>query len=168
MSANLENSKGLEKLSVHSNSKEGQCQRMSKLPHNHTQFTCQQGNVQNPSSQASAVHELRTFGCTSCLQKRQRNHRSNCQYPLGHRKSKRIPEKIPTSASLTTLKPLTMQITTNCGRFLRRWEYQTTLPASCETCMQVKKQQVELGMEQWTDSNWERSMSRLYTVTLLV
>ena len=29
----------------------------------------------------------------------------------------------------------------NCGKFLKRWEYQTTLPASCETCMQVKKQQ---------------------------
>ena len=34
-----------------------------------------------------------------------------------------------TSASLTTLKPLTVWITTNCGKFLKRWEYQTTLPA---------------------------------------
>ena len=33
-------------------------------------------------------------------------------------------------ASLTTLKPLTMRITTNCGKFLKRWEYQITLPAS--------------------------------------
>ena len=31
-----------------------------------------------------------------------------------------------TSASLTMLKPLTVQITTNCGKFLKRWEYQTT------------------------------------------
>ena len=38
-------------------------------------------------------------------------------------------------------------ITTNCGKFLKRWEYQTTLPA-WETCMQVKKQQLELYMEQ--------------------
>ena len=37
----------------------------------------------------------------------------------------------------------------NCGKFLKRWEYQTTLPASCKTCMQVKKQQLELDMEQW-------------------
>ena len=36
-------------------------------------------------------------------------------------------------------KALTVWITTNCGKFLRRWEYQTTLPASWETCMQVKK-----------------------------
>ena len=48
------------------------------------------------------------------------------------------------------LKPLTVWIT-NCGKF-KRWEYQTTLPASCETCMQVRKQQLELDMEQWTDS----------------
>ena len=34
------------------------------------------------------------------------------------------------------------------GKFWKRWEYQTTLPASCETCMQVKKQQLELDMEQ--------------------
>ena len=39
-----------------------------------------------------------------------------------------------------------------CGKYLKRWEYQTTLPASWETCMQVKKQQLELGMEQWTGS----------------
>ena len=44
-----------------------------------------------------------------------------------------------TSASLTMLKPLTVWITTNCGKFLKRWEYQTTLLASREFCMQVKK-----------------------------
>ena len=31
-------------------------------------------------------------------------------------------------------------ITTNCGKFWKKWEYQTTLPASWEICMQVKKQ----------------------------
>ena len=50
------------------------------------------------------------------------------------------------------LKPLTVLITTNCGKFFKTWEYQTTLPASSETCMQVKKQQLELDMEQWTGS----------------
>ena len=43
-------------------------------------------------------------------------------------------------------------ITTNYGKFLRRWEYQTTSLASWETCMQVKKQQLELDTEQWTGS----------------
>ena len=32
-------------------------------------------------------------------------------------------------------------------KYLKRWEYQTTLPASCRTCMPVKKQQLELYME---------------------
>ena len=34
--------------------------------------------------------------------------------------------KTSTSASLTMLKPLTMWLTTNCGKFFKRWEYQTT------------------------------------------
>ena len=51
-------------------------------------------------------------------------------------------------ALLTTPKPLTVWITTNCGKFFKRWEYQTTLPASWETCMQVKKEQLELDMEE--------------------
>ena len=50
------------------------------------------------------------------------------------------------------LKPLTVWITTNNGKFLKIWEYQTTLPASCEAYMQDKKQQLELDMEQWTGS----------------
>ena len=45
-----------------------------------------------------------------------------------------------------------MWITTNFGKFLRRWEYQATLPASCETCIQVNKQQLEPDMEKWTGS----------------
>ena len=36
--------------------------------------------------------------------------------------------------------------------FLKRWKYQTTIPASCEICMQVKKQWLELDMKQWTTS----------------
>ena len=56
------------------------------------------------------------------------------------------------SASLIMPKSLTVWITTNCGKFLKQWEYQTTLPASWETCTQVKKQQLELDMEQWTGS----------------
>ena len=50
------------------------------------------------------------------------------------------------------LKPLTVWITANCGRFFRRWKYHISLPASWETCMQAKKQQLELDMEQWTSS----------------
>ena len=49
-------------------------------------------------------------------------------------------------------KPLTVWITTNCGKFLKRWKYQTIWPASWETCMEVKKQQLESDMEQQTGS----------------
>ena len=70
----------------------------------------------------------------------------------GHRKSKRIPEKPSTSASLNTLKPLTVWITTNWGNILKSWEYQTILPESWETCIQVKKWQLEPDMEQRTGS----------------
>ena len=43
-------------------------------------------------------------------------------------------------------------ITINCGKFFKRWEYQTTWPASWETSMQVRKQQLELDMEKQTGS----------------
>ena len=49
-------------------------------------------------------------------------------------------------------KPLTVWITTNCGKFWKRWEYQTTWPAFWEICMLVNKQQLELDMEQQTSS----------------
>ena len=59
--------------------------------------------------------------------------------------------KKSTSASLTMLKPLTMRITTNL-KFLKRWEYQTTLPVFWETYMWVKKQELEPDMEWQTGS----------------
>ena len=43
-------------------------------------------------------------------------------------------------------------ITINCGKLWKRWEYQTTWPASWESYMQVRKQQLELDMEQQTGS----------------
>ena len=51
---------------------------------------------------------------------------------------------------------------------LKEMEYQTTWPVSWEICMQIKKQQLELDLEQQTGSKWERSVSRLYTVTLFI
>ena len=50
------------------------------------------------------------------------------------------------------LKPLTVWITTNCGKLLNRWENQTTLPASLEICVKVKNKQLEPYMEQRTGS----------------
>ena len=60
--------------------------------------------------------------------------------------------KISTSALLTMPKPYIVWITTNCGKFFKKWEYQTTRPASWEICIQVKKEQLEWDMEQQTGS----------------
>ena len=55
-------------------------------------------------------------------------------------------------ALLTKPKLLATWITINCGKFWKRWEYQTTWPASWETYMQVRKQHLELDMEQQAGS----------------
>ena len=65
-------------------------------------------------------------------------------------------------------KPLTAWITTNCGKFYKSWEYQTTWPASWEICMQVKKQQLELDIEQQTGSKLGKEYVNMYIVTLLI
>ena len=89
-------------------------------------------------------------------------------FKLDLEKAEELEIKLPTSAEssrkqessretsiyalLTLIKPLTVWITINCGKFWKTWEYQTTWPASWETCMQVRKQQLELDMEQQTGS----------------
>ena len=67
--------------------------------------------------------------------------------------------------SYKLLQKIVCPIKTHCGKFLKRWEYQTTWPASWEISMQVMKQQLDLDMEQQTS---KRSTSRLYIVTLLI
>ena len=154
MSANLENSAvatGLEKVSFHSNPKE------RPMPKN------VQTNAQLHSSHVSKA-------MLKILQARfQQYMNQNFQmFKLGLEKAKEPEIKLPTSAgslkkqensrktatsaSLTMLKPLTVWITTNCGQFFTRWEYQTIRPASWEICMQVKKQELELDREQQTGS----------------
>ena len=68
----------------------------------------------------------------------------------GSSKKQESSRKTSISALLTMPKPLTVWITINCRKFWKRWEYQTIWPASWETCMQVRKQQLELDMEQQT------------------
>ena len=70
----------------------------------------------------------------------------------GSLKKQESSRKTSISALLTTPKPSTVWITINCGKFWKRWEYQTTWAASCDTCIQVRKQQLELDMEQQTGS----------------
>ena len=70
----------------------------------------------------------------------------------GSSKKQESSRKISTSPLLTVPKPLTVWTTTNSGKFWKRWAYQTTWPASWEICMQVRKQQLELDVEQQTGS----------------
>ena len=74
------------------------------------------------------------------------------QTSTGSSKKQESSRKTSISALFTMPKPLTVCITTICGKFFMRWEYLTTWPASWETCMQVRKQQLELDMEQQTGS----------------
>ena len=70
----------------------------------------------------------------------------------GSWKKQESSRKTSTSALLTMPKPLTVWTTANCGKFWKRWEYQTTWPASWAICIQVKKQQLEPDMEKLTGS----------------
>ena len=74
----------------------------------------------------------------------------------GSSKKEESCKKTSISALLTMPKPLTVWITANYGKFFKRWEYQTTWPASWEIYMQVKKQQLELDMEQQPGSKQEK------------
>ena len=81
----------------------------------------------------------------------------------GSSKKQESSRKTSISALLTMPKPLTVGITINCGQFWKRWEHQTTWPASWETCIQVRKQQLELDMEQQTGSkSWKYYTKAVY------
>ena len=75
---------------------------------------------------------------------------------VGSLKKQESSRKTSASVLLTMPKPLTVWITMDYEKFLKRWEYQTTWPASWEICLQVKMQQLELDMEQQTGSQSEK------------
>ena len=78
--------------------------------------------------------------------RRTRNQIANIRWII--KKAREFQKNIYTSL-LTMSKPLTVWVTTNCGKFWKRWEYQTT---SWETRMLIKKQQLKLDMGQWNGS----------------
>ena len=85
---------------------------------------------------------------------------------VGSLKKQESSRKTSIPASLTMLKPLTMWITTNCGKSLKKWEYQTTLSTSWKICMQVKKQQLEPQWKKQTGSKLGKEYVK--AVTLLI
>ena len=154
MPANLENSaeaKGLEKVNFHSNLKKGNAKECLNyhtivlISHaSKVMLKILQGRLQQYVNQEFQMYKLG-------LRKGRgtRNQIANIHWII--EKAREL-QKISTSASLTMQKLLTMRITSNYEKFLRRWIYQATLPVSYENCMQVKKQQLEPYMEQQTSS----------------
>ena len=107
-------------ISFHFNPKEGQWQRMFKLPGFSSTWT---KNFQMYKLGLEKTEEPETKLPTF----------------VGPQRKQGNSRKTSISASLTRLKPLTVWITINCGKFFKRWEYQTTLPVFWETCMQVQE-----------------------------
>ena len=135
---------------------------------NCTHFTCQQGNAQNSPSQASAVCEHRTSRCSSRIRKGKRNQRSKCQHPLDHRKSKGIPKNIY-FCFIYYAKAFDCVDHNKLWKILKEMEIPDHL-----TCPPVKPVcRTRRNSQNWTRNNglvqnWERSISMLYTVTLLI
>ena len=125
MPANLENSagaRGLEKVRFHSNPKEIQCQRMLKLPHNctHPYATKIMLKILQARLQQDMNHELPDVQAIFRKGRRTRDQIANIGWII--EKAREFQQK-STSVLLTTPKPLTMWITTNCGKFFKIWEY---------------------------------------------
>ena len=154
MPANFENSAvvtGLEKVSFHSNPKERQCQKMFKLPHNciHFRHWKVMLKILQARLQQYLNRELPGVQAGFRTSRGTRDQIANICWIM--EESKRVPVK-----HLFLLYWLCQSLWL-CGsqqteKFWKRWEYQTTWSASWEICMQVRKQQLELDMEQQTGS----------------
>ena len=136
----------------HSNPKERQCQRMFKLLHNCTHLThCKvMLKILQARLQQYMNHELPDVQAGFRIGRWTRDQIANIHWIIG--KAREFQKK-----HLLLLYWLWESLwlcgsTTNCGKFFKRWEYQTTWPASWEICMQVRKQHTELDMEQQTVS----------------
>ena len=147
MPSNLENSAlatGLEKVSFHSNAKE--CSNyctVALISH------ASKVMLKILKAKASTVRELPDVQDGFRKDRGTRDQIDNIRWIIV--KTREF-QKTSISALLTTAKTLTVLITTNCGKSFKRWDYHTTWPASWQICMQVKKQHLELDMEQQTGS----------------
>ena len=117
-------------------------------------------NSQNSPSQASTVHKL-NFQMFKLVLEQAEEPEIKLPVSTGSLQKQEFKRNIYLCV-LTKPKPLTLQITTNCGKFLKRSEYQTMLPASREIYMQVKKQQLELDMEQTGSKQRKEQIKAVY------
>ena len=131
-------------------SKERQYQRMFKLLHNCPHLTCYQSNAQNSSSQASAICEPWISDVQAGFRKGRGTRDQIANICRIIKKAREFQKNI--YFCFIDYTKAFVWITTTCGKFFKRWEYQITLPAFWEICMQDKKQQLESDMEQQTGS----------------
>ena len=87
---------------------------------------------------------------------------------VGSSKNQESSRRTSVSAILNIPKHFTVLITTKCGKFWKRKEYQTTWPASWVICIQDRKQQLQLDMDQQTGSQKGKEYIKLYILTLLI
>ena len=106
-------------------------------------------NAQYSSNQASAICEPWMF---KLILEKAEEPEIKLLTSTGSLKKQESSRKTSISGLLAMPMPLTVWITINCGKSFKRWEYQTTCPASWEMYMQVRNQQLELDMEQQTGS----------------
>ena len=134
----------------HSSPKEGQCQRIFKLPCSCIHMLAK---VMLKILQVRLQQYMKQeFPDVQARFRKVRGTRDHISNMCGIIEKARELQKDIYFCFIDYAKVLAVWITTNCGKFFKRWEYQTTLLASWETCTQVKKQQLELHMEQWTGS----------------
>ena len=173
MPENLENSAvatGLEKVSFHFNPKKGSAKECSNY--------CTIALISHASRVMLKILQVRlqqyvnqelpdvqaVFQKGKKKKKRQRNQSSNCQYQRKQENSR----KTSPPTSLTTLEALTVWITTNCGKFLKRWNTRLPyLPPEKSVC----RSRSNCQNQTWNNGlvpNQESSISRLYIVTLLI
>ena len=155
----------LEMVSFHSNPKKGQCQRILKL-HNCTHFTWEQGNAQ-ARLQQYMNQELPDVQAGFRKGRQTRGKQTKLPTPLDHRKSKRIQKSIYFCFTDHT-KAFDCVDQNKLWKILQEMGIPAHMTCLLRNLYAGQEQQLELEMEQQTGSNWERSMSRLYIVTLLI
>ena len=128
MPENLENSAvatGLEKFSFHSNPKDGQCQRM--LNYGTIALISHASKVMLKILQARLQQYMnRELPDVQAGFRKGREPEIKLPTSAGSSKKQESSRKASISALLTMPKPLTEWTTTNCRKFFKRWEYQTT------------------------------------------
>ena len=140
---------------------------MFKLLYNCTHFTCQQGNAQIPSSQASTVQYVKQVLLMYKLDL-DKGEEPEIKLPASIGSQKNRGDSKKTSASLTMLKPLTVWITKQMWKIFKKMGIPDHL-----TCLLGNLYQVKQHSQNWTWNkgqfqSWERSVLRLYAVTLLI